>query len=121
MARRKKRNRSAQRDISYVANSVAVRPIRSTAFLEPDLRRWHPDPVAAVFSFNRPHARLTEQPNVNVRKPAARGTKLRFAVPEKVSICVRRKSRREVLFALRRTGKGSKSKRHRTVFSSYEC
>lgn len=41
--------------------------------------------------------------------------------PEKVRFCVRRKERREVLFALKRTGKGSRGPRRRTANSSWRC
>lgn len=45
----------------------------------------------------------------------------RFRVPEKVAICVRRKRRKEVLFAKRRTGKGSRSPKHRNYYSEVSC
>lgn len=45
----------------------------------------------------------------------------RFNVPEKVAVCVRRKERREVLFALKKRGKGSRSRRLRNEFSDVSC
>lgn len=50
--------------------------------------------------------------------PASR---LGFAVPEKVAVCVRRKRRREVLFAVKGTGKGARAKRTYNYFSSIDC
>lgn len=122
MARSKKRNRSGQRDSNFVANPVVARPIRSTGLsLSPSLNHWFPDPVAAVFEANRPAARLLEQPNVNKRPRARSRTAFKFAAPPEVGVCVRRKSRREVLFALRRTGKGAKSRRRRNAWSGVSC
>lgn len=127
MARRKKRNRSAQRDVSPIANFVAARPIRSAGLsLSPDLRTWLPDPVAAVFQSNRSATRLQEsQPNVNKRSSGGRSRggvpKLHFAVPERVGVCVRRKQRREVLLALRLGKKGSRGRRRRNPWSGVSC
>lgn len=44
-----------------------------------------------------------------------------FGSPGQVMVCVRRKSRREVLFALRRTGKGGRARRRRSEFSNVRC
>lgn len=44
-----------------------------------------------------------------------------FARPRQVVVCVRRHQRREVLFALRRTGKGSSSPRKRSLYSDVRC
>lgn len=47
---------------------------------------------------------------------------LKFAVPREVSICVRRKERKEVLHALKKTGKGgSRAPRKRNNWSSVKC
>lgn len=50
-------------------------------------------------------------------------TGVRFAVPHKIGICVRRKIRREVLHALLRTNKsgGGKSPRRRNFYSGIKC
>lgn len=48
--------------------------------------------------------------------------KLRYAVPERVGVCLRRRARREVLFALQRTGAGSNKKRRgRNSLSNISC
>lgn len=44
-----------------------------------------------------------------------------FESPEKVMVCVRRKMRREVLHALRITGKSGTGKRRRTPASNIHC
>lgn len=45
----------------------------------------------------------------------------RFSVPNAVTICLRRKARREVLHAFNRTGKGSRGKRRRNFWSNVKC
>lgn len=45
----------------------------------------------------------------------------RFAIPEKVAICVRRKTRREVLFAERRIHSGAGARRARNYYSDVSC
>lgn len=78
-----------------------------------DRRTWHP-----VGPF-RPARQLGGHPvhPVNVNKPKNQKFKrqlpfgLKFAVPENTVICVRRKRRKEVLHALKKTGKGRGRKR----------
>lgn len=57
----------------------------------------------------RPAARLSLQNRVLRLQPFMR---LQFHLPEKTLVCVRRKTRRRVLFALRQAGKSGRS--HRT-------
>lgn len=48
--------------------------------------------------------------------------RLGFMIPEKVVKCIRRKNRREVIFALNKQGKGSRSfRRRRDEFSDISC
>lgn len=52
----------------------------------------------------------------------ALGTKFAFAVPRKVELCVRRAQRKQVMFALRRTGKGSRApRRRRNYWTGVSC
>lgn len=47
---------------------------------------------------------------------------LSFSVPKRVSLCVRRHQRKEVLFALKKTGKGARARRHRrNWWSNVKC
>lgn len=46
---------------------------------------------------------------------------LSFSVPRDVAVCVRRKERREVLFAKGKQGKGARSPRRRNRFSDIGC
>lgn len=82
-----------------------------------DRRRFHPlrslRPPAAV---QRSDRRLVET------KPATRfGGLFSFAVPPRVAICVRRKERREVLFARRKMRKGAGAQRRRNKWSDVSC
>lgn len=128
---KKKRHRSEQRDLSTpVASLPAVRPIVSRPLVS-DRRLYHPaKEVAPVYSPRKSQRRILEVPkNVSLpsRKKAAaskrsRGYKFTFAVPRAVELCVRRAKRRQVLFAMRRTGKGSrKLRRRRNYWSGVTC
>ena len=44
-----------------------------------------------------------------------------FSQPKQVAVCIRRKARREVLFAKNRTGKGARSRRTRNQWSDVKC
>lgn len=88
-----------------------------------DRRRWHPEPFhRPPVAFQRPAARLvaTNPPDRPKRfVPASVG----FKDPSRVSLCVRRRSRREVLFA---TGSGGRPRRYhnkprRNELSNYSC
>lgn len=47
--------------------------------------------------------------------------RVRFDLPERVAKCVRRKERREVMFAKRKTRKGAGSRRRRDWWSDVSC
>lgn len=131
MARgRSRRHRAAERDHNTIPNrrlpprvsSLFSRPLLSVS----DRRQFHPDDMfAPVFSYDRRSRKIVER-NVNpVRKSTQYaspfGSSFGFAVPHKVSLCVRRKQRREVLFALKRTGKGSRTPKRRNYWSDVRC
>lgn len=46
---------------------------------------------------------------------------IKFAVPPKVAVCVRRNVRREVILALGRGGRGARTPKRRNVYSSVSC
>lgn len=75
----------------------------------------------AVQVSGHPSHRLVVPPKIRLRlysPPVSVG----FHAPHRVAVCVRRKERREVLFAERRTGKGSRaSRRRRDRFSDISC
>lgn len=103
---------SSYRTITHRTAHVPYRPNPIIAGLL-DRRRFRPDRASAPTpATRRGHTRL-----VNV------GThRVGFAVPAKVAICAKRKIRREVLHAKRRTGKGAmKRNRRRNYWSDITC
>lgn len=102
-----------------------VSPAVNLAQVE-DRRTHHP------LDFFRPARMLSGHPvqplNVNKLKRPAKFKSpvvphgLRFAVPEKTVMCVRRKKRREVLFAKKRAGgAGSRKPKTRNWYSKIGC
>lgn len=129
MARR--RRRSGERDDNSIATDTVLpslssflsSPLPETVLEVEDRRLWHPEPdlvqglsklaptVVAKPAKARPGGRTGPSPDV-----------FKFAVPEKVAVCVRRKQRREVIFAKGRAGKGAKARyRRRNDRSNVSC
>lgn len=82
-----------------------------------DGREWHPEgkfrPAAAVDRADRAI--------VDVQRPYSR-TVVGFANPNGVAVCVRRKTRREVLFAFNKArGRGGSARKRYTRNSSVKC
>lgn len=117
----KKHLRNVQRDILI---PIARIPAAHNILALEDRRTFEPGDRFPRAQFHR-SARVVVSPNVNKQKGSRHDkvpAKIRFAVPREVALCVRRKQRREVLFALRQHGKGSKARRRRrTFFSSVSC
>lgn len=84
-----------------------------------DRRRYQPDRRSAPpHAFKRDAIRLY----TGLAHPSRELTKsIRFARPDLITICLRRKVRREVLHALRRTRKGSGGGRRRNFWSDVKC
>lgn len=113
---------------------VALRPPARSALLD-DRRRWDPgDTPRDAYGRN---ARVSLRPKASP-KPSGRagvtGNRPReyypraflrevesFSNPRTVMICVRRKTRREVLFAKSKTGKGARSRKRYNPWSSIKC
>lgn len=130
--RRGRRDNQTQNPIANDPLSVLVsRPLLSPLTLIEDRRLYHPDgPERPVLSFDGRPSSFTLEPELNrnvgrLRKARTNSTKARliFQAPQTVmepvlrgrgpvdadtAVCVRRKSRREVLFA-----KGKGGSRHR--------
>lgn len=97
--------------------SEGPRPFLSLLDLE-DRRQWHPEgPKRPARALSRSASRLMPTKSYT----AAIGRGVRFAVPGKVAICVRRERRREVLFARRQTRRGSGAPKRRNWFSAVSC
>lgn len=109
--------------------SVLLRPIQPLPRLiqEPviqpltevqDFRLHHPSPAWSQPAKTVKGTRSTI--GANTLSPKLTG--IRFNNPKEVLICVRRKSRREVLFAKRKTRKGAGARRHkRNRWSEIQC
>lgn len=126
MARRRQK---AERDRSSIASfeTELLRPIRpavapivyvprSVLPEVEDRRVFHP------VKKHRPALLVSGLPaQLKIRKPQVRGRVLRtvvprgvsFEAPRQVAVCVRRKDRREVLFANRQTRRGAGARRRR--------
>lgn len=141
-ARRRNRNTIGERDNSHIASDLPERfddlvtrslpplfdnqpAIRSPLVEVEDRRNWHPDGVAPVRSSRRSAVRLEHRPTRStaaVSSARARAPDFTwFAQPRHVLVCVRRKERREVLFATRGRGKGSRTPKRRNAWSNVRC
>lgn len=101
---------------------VLVSPPR-TLSPEGDRRRFYPDTGVMRKEFRRPSIPVSSR--VDVRRlvispfgPLKQA--VRFAVPKRVRLCVKRKERREVLLAKGKGG-GNHRKPRRTEYSSVRC
>lgn len=117
--------------------SSKVSPKKRAVLASEDRRTFHPEklnrPVLNVHG--RPAAQVLADRPRSLKKPSARQQAFRwgkdvasqtkavltFAQPSKVAVCVRRGVRREVLHALKRTGKGAGSSRRRSWTSKIGC
>lgn len=135
--RSRSRNQTFYRDAADIARRSLVRttPLVDLKALE-DRRTFSPDGFRSpAKSFTTPRHRLTESityPKSLQRKtlrytkyptysPVISTRRIAFENPEDVAICVRRKTRREVLHALKKTGsRGQKPKRF-SWYSSVSC
>lgn len=98
---------------------VRIDPISRTILREiEDRRAYHPDRYRPAIAVPTSSRHLTLSSNLHGSLP----WHVAFSEPRNVVVCVRRKSRREVLFALNRTGKGAqKKRRRRNSHSSTRC
>lgn len=147
MARRQKSsNKSTQRDDTDIATDsevlrkfittpkpyapIVTAPLHLPSF---DARRFHPEPITRPIAEPRSASRLTlprqsavssqgvvQTPSRNSRKGTLPAT-VAFSQPKQVSVCIRRKARREVLFAKQRTNKGARARRNRNQWSDVKC
>lgn len=128
MARRRSR-RSEQRDHNTIANTFHVlraptvysRP-RASILSYNDRREFHPDYLFRPVYSRRMDDRVVTDVNVNKPFPSKPYKSVfGFASPSKVDLCVRRKQRKEVLFAKRKTGKGARAPKRFNFWSNVRC
>lgn len=126
MSRRRRRNRSdserphavSQRPLATLLRP-APPPIKPLQLIE-DRRTYHP------LGADRPARQVSGHPSKPLRVTPSRKfkipTQLGFTDPRQVAVCVRRKQRKEVLHALKKTGKGKRHRRpRRTWLSNIRC
>lgn len=132
MARRNRTEEAFERDDDPIASLLLEGPVPTPALtpqtwrtgvtnvladLE-DLRTFHPEPVY------RDPLSTSGLPATTKQTPPRKRTLMTqttFDAPREVAICVRRKQRREVIFAKRKTGKGARARRHRNFWSNVKC
>ncbi|UDN67880.1 hypothetical protein [robinz microvirus RP_165] len=102
--------------------------LRSTNFYDPigDRRRYRPDKsIAPPHAFNRAATRLHIGQLGRSLRAISRGklpSRVRFAVPNLIALCLRRQIRREVLHAFHRTTRGhGGGRRKRNFWSDVKC
>lgn len=100
--------------------------VRSPLIEVEDHRLWSPDRTPSARSTknwrNHPQLAPRKRPTGSSR-PLNQIHALTFRAPQYVAICVRRSARREVLHALKKTGKGAGTKKrpHRNYWSNVRC
>ena len=143
-----KNNKNRRRDVSTIANPrlppvnnryvtrLPQSPLLKLRLFE-DRRRWHPEgkyAPARSFSRSRHRLKVGEAPETvrrsgqTSRRDTRYAPKLRypsatigFTAPSSVLVCVRRNMRRQVLHALRKTGKVGQRRPRRSWYSSISC
>lgn len=127
-----KRRRFGPREIENIANRrlqvpriMTPRPLnRLTPNLRlvEDRRTWHPDgkALSPVRMLNSKRPRLQPVAFSSSKLRNVIPTAIGFKIPKKVAICVRRKQRKEVLFAKRKAGHGT-ARPKRNQWSDVHC
>lgn len=128
MRRSKKNNYREVRDPQTITSHRLSPPIIDLRTLE-DRREYHPEgDNRPAKSFTRIAAHVVQkQPKkknqkISATKKLHQVQTLSFNVPQSVAICIRRKTRTEVLHALRKTGRGiSRRRPRRNQHSHISC
>lgn len=129
---RKRKKRMQTRDVNTISiqNSWmrSAKKYRYTNLKNiEDRRTFHPDGLQRpARSFNRSLHRLTIPKfkkvfNRNTRTYKMPSAHIMFENPKKVLTCVRRKIRKEVLFAKRKTGRSGQKRPRWTEYSKIRC
>ncbi|AZL83003.1 hypothetical protein [Apis mellifera associated microvirus 42] len=127
----KSRNRTGRRG-NNTTQTTAIRtrmPLPTVALVTlshttyPDRRTWSPARVLSGPAARNVNAtRLVAADRVGDAVRRQTKAPIRFAVPEKVALCVRRQRRKEVLHAFKKAGrKGPQKKHHRNQWSNVSC
>lgn len=134
MARRRSRGRSAETSdfaSSPTFENLSNELLRPVVRLEPSLdplREVHDlspelgfDRRAYSFDQEQPFTEEVSRGSVSNSVSAPLTSGVRVEEPSALRVCVRRKDRREVLHALRKTGRGGGKKRRRNETSNIHC
>ena len=123
MARRRRRSRSTPRNayanVPSLPRRVLRRPVRVALPAIEDRRRYHP--LRSQRPTMRTDGRRTERLVLDAKHRPRLMHRLAFPDPQRVVTCVRRKERREVLFATGGASKRNKKRRRRTWRSNIRC
>lgn len=120
---KKSKNRLGTRD---PLESLTVR-LRSRAAIGgalrevQDLRGFDFGPRAARFLSGPVASVGAVTPKNSKRAPSRVPYQIAFSAPAETLVCIRRKRRKEVLFAKRKTGKGGQRRPRRTPWSKIKC
>lgn len=131
MAKGKNSKSSGTRDAPQSLPSVRSRSIISPVqgrHLQPlnlidDRRSYHPEPAtrpARLFSGAVASVKATITPK-HVSGKSRVPVQIAFTAPDQTLVCVRRKTRKQVLFAKRKTGKAGQRKPKRNMWSNVRC
>lgn len=126
---------SIQRDLSTIATRPRVLDdiqysSQPRSYFPPvtnlDRRVFHPlGPFRPAVSRSGRRASVTGSVKLDQRAKSRAfknlSSVIKFQIPQSVMICVRRKSRRQVLFARKKTRAGSRGSKSRNWFSSISC
>lgn len=125
MSKKRNRNDNRQRD---VYNPIATRSVLSNNILTDieDRRLYDPmqdyRPARGLSKYAAEIGIKPYKQRKNSARKAMTPDVFRLNVPVKVAVCVRRKKRREVLFAKKRTGKGARAiRRRRNYYTEVSC
>lgn len=140
MSRRRRNRRNENKRIKRYANRMStfnqlfydslIRSYRETLKRRPvpdfinDLRTYRPMMDRGFYKMEDGRiAKYALSKNIHNITSMPRGIRLAFRSARRVSVCIRRKARREVLFAQKRVGKGKKvsSERKWTERSNIIC
>lgn len=87
-----------------------------------DRRLFHPERDWSIYDLEgKPATYKLSHPQRPARFYDPTTARIGFSHPLRIKECLKRKMRREVLFAKRKTGKGSGSPRRLTLLSSIKC
>lgn len=122
------------RDLIPDPVSVLLSPFNSPYVVQSPLsavedhRLFHPDRVVIPDRSNVYRSGVTGGPARRSNSRAATFAQVdngpgvqAFANPKSVNVCVRRHQRREVIFALGKSGRGARAPRRRNQFSNVRC